>query len=257
MFSPQDSHASRGVKQEREREKMMIETSGRKLLEQLKRFDRVGSLAKMFTACLIGTEAWFSTRSKLSWKLRGLKSSHHLYCQLAVSTLRTKETEFSLLPTPVVMDTNVNPEVIDARRERLKEKKINGNGFGQTLGEMAAKSLLPTPQARDEKNGEMGEQRSQRKVEEKWSLGLNELATAGMLPTPRESEWKGTGPIGSKSHQHRLERFYLDATMQEITGTSGQLNPRFVLEMMGFPPDWTELPFLNGGENPSKQEATQ
>jgi hypothetical protein len=30
-------------------------------------------------------------------------------------------------------------------------------------------------------------------------------------PTPRGSEHKGTGPVGSKSHQHRLDRFYLDA----------------------------------------------
>ncbi len=29
-------------------------------------------------------------------------------------------------------------------------------------------------------------------------------------------------------------------------GKSGQLNPRFVAEMMGFPPNWTELPFLPG-----------
>jgi hypothetical protein len=31
---------------------------------------------------------------------------------------------------------------------------------------------------------------------------------------------------------------------------NSQLNPLFVLEMMGFPPDWTELPFLNGETNP-------
>jgi hypothetical protein len=31
-----------------------------------------------------------------------------------------------------------------------------------------------------------------------------------------------------------------------VPGKSSQLNPRFVAEMMGFPPDWTELPFTNG-----------
>jgi hypothetical protein len=61
-----------------------------------------------------------------------------------------------------------------------------------------------------------------------------------LLPTPRAAEWKGTGPIGSKSHVHRLSRGYLDATMQDLTGTSGRLNPRFVEWMMGLPPDWTD-----------------
>lgn len=33
-------------------------------------------------------------------------------------------------------------------------------------------------------------------------------------------------------------------------GFRGQLNPQFPLWMMGFPPDWTLSPFLNGETNP-------
>lgn len=66
---------------------------------------------------------------------------------------------------------------------------------------------------------------------------------AALLPTPRASEWKGTGPIGSKSHSHRVSRGYLDATMQANTGTTGRLNPRFVESMMGFPIGHTECEF--------------
>lgn len=36
-----------------------------------------------------------------------------------------------------------------------------------------------------------------------------------------------------------------------------QLNPRFVAEMMSFPPNWTELPFLNGATNPLKDMEMQ
>jgi site-specific DNA-cytosine methylase len=43
---------------------------------------------------------------------------------------------------------------------------------------------------------------------------------------------------------------------QETHGKTSQLNPRFVLEMMGFPPDWTELPFQNGETKVSKQPET-
>jgi hypothetical protein len=33
--------------------------------------------------------------------------------------------------------------------------------------------------------------------------------------------------------------------VQTITGKAGLLNPQFVAEMMGFPYNWTELPFLS------------
>lgn len=62
-----------------------------------------------------------------------------------------------------------------------------------------------------------------------------------LLPTPRASEWKGVGPIGSKSHSHRLSRGYLDAAMQEQAGETGRLSPQFVAWMMGFPPGWCEV----------------
>lgn len=60
-------------------------------------------------------------------------------------------------------------------------------------------------------------------------------------PTPRASEWKGTGPIGSASHEHRLLRGYLDATVQEVEGRSGKLNPAWIEWLMGFPIGWTEF----------------
>lgn len=63
----------------------------------------------------------------------------------------------------------------------------------------------------------------------------------GLWPTPRESEWKGTGPIGSASHEYRLGKFYLDATVQEETGESGPLNPEWVEWLMGYPIGWTDL----------------
>lgn len=59
-------------------------------------------------------------------------------------------------------------------------------------------------------------------------------------PTPRASEWKGTGPIGSKSHQYRLDRSYLDATVQDAEHTSGPLNPTWVEWLMGLPLGWTD-----------------
>ncbi len=73
----------------------------------------------------------------------------------------------------------------------------------------------------------------------------------GMLPTPRTRDWKGCegrrGDIPS----------YIEDNMGYQTGKTSKLSPQFVLEMMGFPTDWTLLPFLNGEMSPSKQVETQ
>ena len=66
----------------------------------------------------------------------------------------------------------------------------------------------------------------------------------GLLPTPRTSDCNSPGEHGNGGQDLRT-------TVASQTGeTSHKLNPQFVLEMMGFPPNWTELPFLNGGTNP-------
>jgi len=67
------------------------------------------------------------------------------------------------------------------------------------------------------------------------------IKDALLYPPPRASEFKGTGPLGSRSHDHRLEHGYLDATAQEATSRSGLLNPRWVEALMGYPPGWTDL----------------
>ena len=56
------------------------------------------------------------------------------------------------------------------------------------------------------------------------------------IPTIRASEWKGCGPLGSKSHTHWLTHYYLSA----IVTDSGKLSPTFAERMQGFPEGWTE-----------------
>lgn len=247
-----DSPANLTAKQGNAWEKKTNAIYGPECLEQFEKFNRHGSWARTFSALLIGMEGWFSTRCRLTWKLRGTKS-RRMYFQLAPSTLPTDETEFGLLPTPrvsgqetyetraarkgheaamsylesavdfmatrgllptpTVMDTNTGDlEKIDARRERAKSKGINGNGFGASIGELANRGLLPTPAAQDCNNS--------------------------TLPPSQ------------------IERDTLPGALLR-TGETSRLSPRFVMEMMGFPPDWTLLPFLAGHENQSKPEATQ
>jgi hypothetical protein len=84
------------------------------------------------------------------------------------------------------------------------------------------------------------------------------MAKVGMLPTPTAtSDVKGgCTRTDTKRQNDTLAHAMHQATGAEA-GTTSQLNPLFVLEMMGFPPDWTLLPFLSGEQNQSKQQETQ
>jgi hypothetical protein len=81
--------------------------------------------------------------------------------------------------------------------------------------------------------------------------GIAQMAMKGMLPTPRASDermhWRSENWEGSD----------LGSEINHLLGTRSHLNPRFVAQMMGFPVNWTELPFQSGEINPSKVTETQ
>lgn len=90
-------------------------------------------------------------------------------------------------------------------------------------------------------------------------LRLSELGTGGqdafswgsmIYPTPKASDSKGTGPMGSRSAEHDLQRknmrgcvLYATPCRGDATGTdvNGQLNPEWAEWLMGFPAGWSEL----------------
>jgi len=90
------------------------------------------------------------------------------------------------------------------RRERIKSQGINGNGFGLTL----ANSVL---------------------IEERKTWA-----------TPRTSDFKSCGPVGSKSHHHMTEKQYLCAQVKEENQPTGHLNPDWTEWLMGWPIGWTD-----------------
>lgn len=63
--------------------------------------------------------------------------------------------------------------------------------------------------------------------------------------------WAFILPACSKNAPHRRDRVWF------IAYSTSQLNPRFVAEMMGYPPDWLELPFLNSESNQLKPTEMQ
>ena len=112
--SPGDFLANHTAQQESDLAKKMNATYGQRCLERFERFNQVGLWAKMFSALLIGMEGWYSTRCKLTWKLKGTKYNR-MYFQLQASTLPIEEIEFGLWPTPTSVQRD-HPE----RVEKLK-----------------------------------------------------------------------------------------------------------------------------------------
>jgi hypothetical protein len=94
------------------------------------------------------------------------------------------------------------------------------------------------------------------------SVTLNRAMAMGMLPTPSAYDCKSG--VKQETYQKRKARHLakgvnlqyplkqMAADIQNNNGKISQLNPRFVAEMMGFPPNWTELPFQSGETKASK-----
>jgi hypothetical protein len=117
------------------------------------------------------------------------------------------------------------------------------------LEHYAVMGLLPTPTAMmDEAPIEKVDARNQKQMEKGNSpfiLGLAQQAMRGMLPTPTLQDYaNSTFPPSQMKRGHVVGHL-----MREGISPGSQLNPRFVAEMMGFPPNWTELPFQSGETN--------
>jgi hypothetical protein len=133
-----------------------------------------------------------------------------------------------LLQTPTTTERAEPPQKMRARAERNGYK--NGTQFNG-LASQVVYGMLGTPTTRPRP-------RSERFAEGR-TMNPQEFANA-MLPTPTAtSDPKG----GCTRHDPTL-------------GKTSQLNPRFVAEMMGFPVNWTELPFQSGEPKASKPTET-
>ena len=135
----------------------------------------------MFGELLVGTGDWYSTRCKLTWKLKVTPSSR-VYFQLAVSTLPIDEKECGLLPT------------VSAGAERPCAEYSTKSQSGRCLATMANVGLLPTPIASDIHHAERvqklkdsgAETMASRKLGANRPNGIMDYPDFnGMLPTPQ------------------------------------------------------------------------
>lgn len=237
-FLQEDSLVSRTAQQASAKGKTMIVTSGPTCYDVFAKSNRAGLWAKTFSALLLGMEGWYSRRCALNLKLKVTPYSR-LFFQLQPSTLRTEEIGSGLLPT--------------VQTQGLKVCDQQGKTQFMPLG------MLPTPRTADVEGGTVKDVQTDGKGYYRtnadgvrWGVKLRDVVESGMLPTPKAQEARGNASIDRGKYNLTDEI----AARYQPTGKTSQLNPRFVAEMMGFPPNWTELPFQSGEPNQSKDTET-
>ena len=139
-FFPEDSPVSHLALQAIEKEQKTLDTSGLKCLEQFEKYPRHGLWGKTFAALLIGQKGWFSTRCRLTWKLRATKSSH-FYFQLAALMHGTEEIESGLLLTLTKQMRAEDP--IEMRARAQKKNYKNGTVYNSLVSQLIY-GLIPT-----------------------------------------------------------------------------------------------------------------
>ena len=257
-----DSPVNRSARRGKEKARKTTATSGPKCSELFDLFDPVGSWGRTFSELLIGRKDWFSNRCVLTWKRKDTRCNRSLY-QLVASMPRTGGIEHGLSQglwkTPVASDAADRNFYVNSRGEPQLSAQAQ---LGFPASGKQRKGMLPTVQTQGLKMCD--------------GNGKTQFYPVGLLPTPCAQEWfnsgKGgayvskTGSIRMKNADGTSSRMGLEGVVKNMLpilgehyqlrpGKTSLLNPRFVAEMMGFPTDWTELPFRNGEKNRSKPTA--
>lgn len=102
---------------------------------------------------LLGTKAWYSSKSALIWKPKGTKYNR-LYFQLSPSMHPTEGIESGLLPTAQASDPTTGSIISEDdtyyQTKTGMPRKVNRNGVDGTVGLGDLVQLLPTPEAQNQ-----------------------------------------------------------------------------------------------------------
>lgn len=143
-----------------------------------------------------------STLYRLTWR-EAVTPLGRPICQLRALARRTADNACGSWPTPNAGPQNDNDSTFEARREAMKAKHGNGNGFGLNLGQAVQLSTWATPNA---------------------------------------SDWKGPNLSGSDSQSAQSLSTQAHGTGSPAeTESRGQLNPGFARWLMGYPAVWLYL----------------
>jgi hypothetical protein len=119
-------------------------------------------------------------------------------------------------PTPDAQAFGIGDPRWQERREEVKAKRINGNGFGMTLGMAATLASWATPGSDDDRGANPS-----------WSTAANRHKANGVhKQMGLRDQVLASGPTPNGSPAPTAKR--------------GQLNPAFSRWLMGLPPEWCD-----------------
>lgn len=212
MSSAEDTLASHSVMPGSDSARKMTVISGQKCAVLSKNSGPLGSLVKT----LLGTSAWASTMCFLTWTHSATPRKRLLF-RLVPSTPHTSETEFGLLATPTkILGNNQRPWP-----STMRQNNTTSSIF----------AMLPTPRKCSAMSAPNIGNRSKDK-----NRNLESVIGSALLPTPTSSDNRDRVHLGNPSIQRRLN---IGKQINLSMLWAGQLNPRFVEQMMGFPVDWS------------------
>ena len=275
--------------QAKERERMITAISGLTCSGPYMRSGPIGSLVRT----LLASSRWYSPVRRLKWEVnplyservslylkddsnmllkpfavilnaKDIPSSRYLY-RLVPSVHLTDGIEFGLLPTVTAQDYK--------RRGPVSRQ--------QGLPEIIHGMLLPTPVATEIPHAQIAGEKNPTGLPEILDFNgilpepipdntelentdgnnleesiLQWLAEGQVMPTPTARDWKGAPSLENLKKRGKIPQKNSLPDFFARTGKSFQLNPLFVAEMMGFPPDWTVSPFLGEDRHPLKDTGT-
>ena len=232
-YCRQGSHVNLFQQQADNLENSILEIFGGKRGELFGKFDQGGFVLKTSQPYLMEIETsnnqpmpslFLENLPKWGW-ITG--SDMELWGQ-KTPMLHTNGKDSGSWPTPRASDIEGGViKNVEFKNGSFSRRNADGTRWGVKLRDAVESRLWPTPRAIYGEHPGMTDP--------------NHLTGAvKMWGTPRTSDYKGSGPYGSKSFHHMLDRSYLCAQVID-PDIKGNLSPDWTEWLMGVPAGWTKL----------------